>query len=574
MKIFKYLKPYWYLALLAPIAMVGEVLMDLFQPKLMSEIVNVGLGEGKNDIIISSGLLMLLFTAIGGICGFLSAAFGSAASQNFAADLRKDCFKKLMNLSFEQTDDFSTGSLVTRMTNDIDLIKNLVSMSVRMVIRTLMQFVGGILFLLLIYPSFGVILLIALPIELVIMIIFITKVSPYFTKVQERLDDVNAVVQENVGGTRVIKAYNREEYEKERFDNANMKLCMTNLKVQKMMAYLTPVLMIVMNLTIIIIIYLGGNNVILGNGLLVGDVMASITYISQILMSMTMFGMMFQTFTRAAASIKRVNEVLNSENPIVDGNKEVENVLGQVTFEDVTFRYPFTSGDPTLKNVSVTVNPGETLAIVGATGCGKTTMVNLIPRFYDVTSGKILLDGEDIKDISIKSLRENISVVFQKTELFTGTIEENIKWGKNDATFEEVVEACKIAQAHDFIMGFKDGYDTIIGEKGSSLSGGQKQRLAIARAIIKKPKILIFDDATSALDLKTEALLYKALREKMDDTTIFLVAQRVASAKGADKILVFDDGAVESIGTNDELLKTSPIYQEIYNSQLKKDETM
>lgn len=572
MKIFKYLKPYWLLALLAPITMIGEVIMDLLQPKLMSEIVNVGLGEGKTDIILSSGLLMLMFTAIGGVCGFLSAAFGSAASQNFAADLRKDCFKKMMSLSFEQTDDFSTGSLVTRMTNDIELVKNLVAMSVRMVIRTLMQFIGGIIFLLSIYPLFGVILLVTLPIELVIMIVFITKVSPYFIKVQERLDDVNAVVQENVGGSRVVKAYNREEYEKTRFDNANVNLCMTNLKVQKMMAYLTPVLMIVMNLTIIIVIYLGGNNVIMDNGLLVGDVMASITYISQILVSMTMFGMLFQTFTRAAASIKRINAVLDSENKIMDGELTLENVSGKVTFENVSFRYPDTTGEPTLKNISVTVNPGETLAIVGATGCGKTSMVNLIPRFYDATEGRVLLDDVDVKDLTLKNLRSHISVVFQKTELFTGTIEENIKWGNPNATHEDVVKACEIAQAHGFISSFKDGYDTIIGEKGSSLSGGQKQRIAIARAIIKKPRILIFDDATSALDLKTEAALYKALREEMDDTTIFLVAQRVASAKGATKILVFDDGAIESIGTNEELLESSPIYQEIYNSQLKKDE--
>lgn len=574
MKIFKYLKPYWFLALLAPITMIGEVLMDLLQPKLMSEIVNVGLGEGKTEIILTTGALMLAFTVIGGLCGFASAAFGSSASQNFAADLRKDCFKKLMSLSFQQTDDFSTGSLVTRMTNDIDLIKNLVSMSVRMVIRTLMQFIGGIFFLLAINPSFGIILLIALPIELVIMIIFITKVSPYFTKVQERLDDVNAVVQENVGGSRVVKAYNKEEYEKERFDRANMNLCMTNLKVQKRMAYLSPFLMITMNLTIIIIIYIGGNNVIMGNGLLVGDVMASITYISQILMSMTMFGMMFQTFTRAAASIKRVNAVLDSVNPIVDGDKEVTEIKGEVTFINASFKYPDGNGNNVLRELNINIAPGETLAIIGATGCGKSSMVNLIPRFYDVTEGSILIDGVNIKEYAIKSLRKHIGVVFQKTELFTGTIEENIKWGNQNATHEDVVRACKIAQAHDFISSFQDGYNTIIGEKGSSLSGGQKQRIAIARAIIKQPKILIFDDATSALDLKTEAALYKALREELTDTTIFLVAQRVASAKGASKILVFDDGTIESVGTNDELLLTSPIYQEIYNSQLKKDETL
>lgn len=571
MKILRYLKPYWFLALLAPLTMVGEVLMDLYQPKLMAEIVNVGLGEGKNNIILSTGLLMLGLTAVGGLCGCLSAVFASAASQGFADDLRRDTFKKIIDLSFQQTDAFSTGSLVTRITNDIDMIKNLISMSVRMLVRTLIQFIGGIIFLLVIFPSFGYILLITLPIELVFIIIFIWKVSPLFLKVQQKLDDVNSIVQEDVGGSRVVKAYNREEFEKERFDNANVNLCNTNLRVQKILAYLSPILMIVMNLTVIVVIYIGGRNVILDNGLKVGDVMASITYISQILMSLTMLGMMFQTITRASASIKRVNEVLDSVNPIVDGTKELTKTSGHITFQEVSFAYPNTALD-VLQKINVDVKPGETLAILGATGSGKTSMVNLVPRFYDTTGGEILLDGENIKAFTLKSLRKNIGIVFQKTELFTGTIEDNVKWGNLNATHEEVVKACEIAQADSFIRGFTDGYDTIIGEKGSSLSGGQKQRIAIARAILKKPQILIFDDATSALDLKTEAQLYKALRENLKNTTILLIAQRVASAKGATKILVLDNGKVSAIGTNDELLQTSPIYQDIYNSQLKQEE--
>lgn len=546
--------------------------MDLFLPNTMSKIVDVGLGEGKNDVILSAGLLMLAFTVIGGICGFASAGFASAASQGFSDDLRRDCFKKIMDLSFQQTDKFSTGSLVTRITNDIDLVKNLVSMSVRMLIRTLMQFVGGIIFLLTINPSFGLILLVALPIELVIIILFIWKVSPMFLKVQMKLDDVNAIVQENVGGSRVVKAYNKEEYEKERFETANTNLCMTNLKVQKIMAYLSPILMIIMYTTIVLVIYFGGKNVINENGLKVGQVMSSITYISQILMSLTMLGMMFQTITRATASIRRLNEILNETKVITDGETVLDEVKGFVKFNNVTFRYPLTSGEPALQNINVGINPGETLAILGATGSGKSSLVNLLPRFYDVTEGNIEIDGVDIRNLKINNLRSNIGVVFQKTELYTGTIEENIKWGNKNATHDEVVEACKIAQADDFISGFEDGYDTIIGEKGSSLSGGQKQRLAIARALLKKPAILIFDDATSALDLKTEAALYKALRESMKDTTILLVAQRIASAKGASKILVLDDGKVEAIGTNDELLQTSKIYQDIYNSQLRQDE--
>ena len=572
MKIFRYLKPYWFLVLMAPLTMIGEVLMDLFQPTLMSTIVDVGLGEGKTELIFSVGALMLGLTIIGGLCGFASAAFASAASQGFADDLRRDCFKKIMNLSFEQTDDYSTGSLVTRITNDIDLIKNLVSMSVRMLVRTLMQFIGGSIFLLLINPSFGLILLVSLPVELIIILIFVKKVSPYFSKIQTKLDNVNSVVQENVGGSRVIKAYNREEYEKERFDKVNKDLSNTHIKVGKMMSFLSPVLMITMNLTIIIIMYIGGRNVIFDRGLQVGNVMASITYISQILMSVTSLAMMFQSITRAMACIKRLNEILDAENPIFDGDKIVEEINGNVRFENVSFQYPDAAGVPILRNINIEVKKGETLAILGSTGCGKTSFVNLIPRFYDTTDGKIYIDDDDIRDLNIKSLRDHISVVFQKTELYTGTIEENIKWGNKDATHEDVVRACKIAQADDFIMGFKDGYDTIVGEKGSSLSGGQKQRLSIARAIIKKPSILIFDDATSALDLKTEANLYKALRENMKDTTIFLVAQRVASAKGASNIIILDDGMIAAQGTNEELLANSPIYQDIYNSQLKQDD--
>lgn len=479
MKIFKYLKPYILFAILAPITMVGEVLMDLFLPKTMSNIVDIGLGEGKTSVILTSGLLMLAFTVVGGICGFASAGFASAASQGFADDLRRDCFKKIMNLSFQQTDKFSTGSLVTRITNDIDLIRNLVSMSVRMLIRTLMQFVGGTIFLLLINPNFGFILLTVFPIILGIIILFIWKVSPLFLKAQLKLDDVNSVVQENVGGARVVKAYNREEYEKERFDTANTNLCMTNLKVQKIMAYISPVLMIIVYAAVVVVIYIGGKNVILGNGLKVGEVMSSITYISQILMSLMMLGMMFQSITRAAASIKRINEILDAATVIDNGTKELEDVKGYVSFNNVTFRYPETSGEPALKNINISIKPGETLAILGATGSGKSTMVNLIPRFYDVTDGEIDLDGVNIKELTLHNLRRNIGVVFQKTELFTGTIEENIKWGNGNATKEEVIEACKIAQADDFITGFKDGYDTIIGEKDHHYQVGKNNDLRL-----------------------------------------------------------------------------------------------
>ena len=572
MRIFKYLKPYWLLAIMAPIAMFGEVVMDLLQPRLMEVIIDKGLGANDIELILRTGLLMLLLVVIGGICGYASAGFASAASQNFADDLRQDCFKKVMSLSFQQTDNFTTGSLVTRITNDITMIQNMVAASIRMFVRTIFLFVGGIIMLMSIYSGFGLILLVILPIEVVCVIFFIKKMPKYFMQVQERLDDVNAVVLENVTGSRVVKAYTKEEYESERFNDANFRLTETSLKVQKMMAFLSPILMIFMNFVVIALIYFGAIQVrIPGSNMLVGEVMAAISYVAQILMAVMQIGMMFLTVTRAKASITRINQILDTEIIINDGTIDNIEIKGSIEFKNVSFSYPSASSKKVIDDFSINVSNGSTLAILGSTGCGKTSLINLIPRFYDVTEGEILLDGINVKEYTLKHLRSNISFVSQKTELFKGTIEENIKWGKPDATFEEVKEAAIAAQADKFISEFTNGYDTIIGEKGSSLSGGQKQRIAIARALIRKPKILIFDDATSALDLKTEADLYKALRENYDDITIILVAQRVASVKGAEKIIVLDNGKIAAEGTNEELLETSLIYQDIYNSQLKKE---
>ena len=570
MKIFKYLKPYWFFALMAPITMCGEVLMDLFQPLLMAKIVNVGLLKGDYGVILSSGALMLGLTIFGGICGFASAAFASAASQCFAHDVRKDCFERIMSLSFEQTDQFTTGSLVTRMTNDITMAQQLVSSFIRMFVRMFMFFIGGLIFLLGIKLEFGYVLLVILPFEVLLIFIFLKKIAPHFRKVQEKRDDLNSVMQENVSGSRVVKAYVRETYEGERFDRANINLSKIMLKVQYIMSMLWPIMSILMNLAVVAIIWLGGIDVRnINSPLEVGDVMAAISYVSRILSSVMMFGMMFQTVTSGKASIERINQILNSKPVIVGGDKKADDVEGVVEFHNVDFKYPGASGDPIIKNFSIKVEKGTTLAILGATGSGKTSLVNLVPRFYDTTDGKVTIDGVDVKEYDLKSLRSQIGVVFQKTELFSGTIEENIKWGNPDATLEEVKEACKIAQADKFIEEFNDGYNTVIASKGSSLSGGQKQRIAIARAILKKPKVLIFDDATSALDLATEANLYKALRENLKDVTILLIAQRVASAKTASKIAVIENGELNSVGTNEELLETSSVYQDIYNSQLK-----
>lgn len=577
MKVLRYLKPYWLFALLCPLAMILEVSMDLLQPTLMSDIVDKGiLGDAAADenlrYVLITGLKMLVFSLIGCFGGIASAAFGTAAAQKMGNDLRKDAFAKVMHMSFQQTDKFTTGSLVTRLTNDITAIQEFVAMSLRMFVRTGMQFIGGIAVILTLNVNFGIVLVISLPVQLIAVAIIMKKASPLFSIVQSRLDKVNSVVQENVSGARVVKAFTREEYEINRFDNANTDLMTTNLKVQKLLATLNPILMIIMNASVIAIIMIGGFQVE-AKAMQVGEVMAAVTYITQILMSVMMVGMMFQQVSRSAASMKRVNEVL-STNPIIsDGNKSADSDnSGTVEFRNVGFSYPGSSGKPVLSGIDLKAEKGQMIAILGSTGCGKTSLVNLVPRFYDATDGDVLVDGVNVKDYDVDTLRSKIGVVLQKSELFSGTVAENIRWGCETATDEEVKTAARIAQAEEFIDGFNDGYDTMISEKGASLSGGQKQRMAIARAIIKKPEILIFDDSTSALDLSTEAKLHKALRENLSGVTVIMIAQRIASVMRADKIAVLENGSICAFGTHKELMETSSVYRDIYYSQMKQGE--
>lgn len=576
MKIFTYLKKYWFFVMLAPIFMIGEVLMDLFQPKLMSKIVDIGLAEGDIAYIISTGLTMLGLVLIGGIFGVLSGVFTNLATFKYANDLRKDVFKHIMYLSFEQTDDFTTGSLVTRVTNDITQVSNIVSMSMRMFVRTLMQFAMGLVFLLKINDRFSIILLIALPILLIIIIWFLVKVSPLFNIVQQKIDNVNAVVQENVTGSRVVKAYNAEYKEIKRFGKTNNELYDINMKVFNIMAVISPLMNICISGAMIGILYVGGKEIVNNfnngtDGLKLGELTSAISYITIILNGFMMLAMTFQTIVRGMASIKRLNEVLKT-NPIVKEGKITESInKGTIEFKDVSFTYPNSNGELVLNNINFSINKGEKIGILGSTGCGKSTLVNLITRFYDTLSGEVLVDGINVKDYTFETLRNKVVLVLQKSELYAGTIKENISWGKINATMDEIKEAAKIAQADDFIENFKDKYETLVTEKGTSLSGGQRQRVSIARAIIKKPEILIFDDSTSALDLKTEANLYQAINDNLKDMTIITIAQRVASVKNADKIIVLNEGEIASIGSHDELIKTSPIYIDIYNSQLKKE---
>lgn len=568
-KLSKYLKPYALFAVLTPLSMVGEVLGDLLQPKLMSKIVDDGVLGQDMDLIIRTGLLMLLVLIGGGACGIAASAFGGIASQSFSRDLRVDVFKRVMGLSFEQTDKFTTGSLVTRLTADITAIQQMVDFMLRMLVRDSLLFFGGIIMMLTLNVRFGIIILCALPIEIIMMIVILKKANPYYSIVAKRLDSVNSVVQENVTGARVVKAYVREDTEEKRFDDANISLMESNLRVQTLMAILQPLLMIILNLSVIAVIVIGGWQV-QAQAMKVGEVMAAITYLTQVLHGVMMMSMMFQTLAKASASANRLREVLETDPVIKSGSVSLSDKTGgTVSFKNVSFSYPETKGRPVISDLTLDIKSGESVAILGATGSGKSSLVNLIPRFYDCTAGEVLVDGVNVKDCKLDELRKKVGIVLQKSELFSGTVEDNIKWGDKNATHEEVISAAQAAQADEFIQKIPAGYEGIIDEKGASLSGGQKQRLSISRAVLKKPEILILDDSTSALDLGTEAKLRAEIDRKMNGTTLIIIAQRIQSVKSCDRIAVLDHGKLCACDTHENLLKTCEVYQDIYASQVK-----
>lgn len=592
--VFRYLKPYALLAIISPLLMIGEVMADLFLPKLMTVIVDYGInaagdvseselgstvmrilyGEGtysSMQVIITFGVLMLLVVLVGGFFGVFCAYTAAKASQSLGDDLRRDAYKKVMSLSIEQTDKFTTGSLVTRMTNDVTMIIEFTEMLLRMLVRSPMFFIGGTVMLCTLDVKFGFVLLCALPIMALMLTFVLTRAVPIFGKIQQKLDRVNSVVQENVTGARVVKAYVREDHEFERFKTANGELRDTNMKVQKMMAIMHPVLTVVMNAAIIAVILIGGLDIanVAGSEMSAGTIMAAVTYVTQVIMSIMMVTMLFTSVSRAMASVKRVNEVLDADPVIISGDKVGESEEIAVSFRNVSFRYPSATGRPVLHDINIDIKKGETFAIIGATGSGKTSLVNMILRFYDATEGEVLVNGIPVKEYDLAALRSNISYVMQKSELFSGTIAENIRWGKPDATDEEVRAAARIAQAEDFVNSFSGGFDDYIAEKGASLSGGQKQRMSIARAIVRRPEMIILDDATSALDLATEARLRKALREELSGSTVIMIAQRIASVKEADRIAVIENGTIKDCGSHEELMRTSETYRDIYNSQMK-----
>ena len=593
-KIFHYLRPYTLFAVISPLLMMGEVFADLCLPKLMTVIVDCGISGGGDvsssplatrvmkllfgagtyssmQVIVTFGVLMLLIVLVGGFFGVFCAYTAARASQGLGNDLRCDAYRRVMALSIEQTDRFTTGSLVTRMTNDISMVVDFTEMLLRMLVRAPMFFIGGFLMLLSLNVSFGTVIICALPVMALMLIFVLGRAITLYGTVQKKLDRVNSVVQENVTGARVVKAYVREDYEGERFERANRELMQTNYRVLKRMAIMTPILTVVMNAAIIAIIYIGGYQIdnVASTGMSAGTIMAAITYVTNILQSIMMVTMMLQSVSRAMASVHRIEEVLDADPVIRSGERTEAQGEIAVSFRQVGFRYPGASGTPVLHDITLDVRRGETLAVVGATGAGKTTLVSLILRFYDATEGEVLVDGVPIKEYELSALRSKNSFVMQKSELFSGTVADNIRMGKEDASGEEIRAAAQSAQAAEFIDSLPDGYDSRIAEKGASLSGGQKQRISIARGLVRRPEILIFDDATSALDLATEARVRTALRNDLKDTTVIMIAQRIASVRDADRISVIEDGTVTACAPHDELMKISSAYRDIYYSQMK-----
>lgn len=572
----KYVKRYLPFAILAALFMIGEVLMDLIQQGIMSRIVDDGVlglnndGNGNLTVILTLGIQMIGLVLFGGLCGSMNNVFVHMSGQNIGNEMRKDCFRRIMTFSFPQLDQFGIGSLVTRVTNDITQVQNLVSQFVRGMIRTSLLMFGSIYFMFRLNRDFGLIVLCAFPFIVGCLAFCLWKANPLFSKLQTQLDAINAIMQEDVSGIRIIKACVKEIYEKLRFRKANDELIKTQLQVLVIFAFMNPVINALMYIVVAVIL-LAGSFEVADGAATPGTIMAAVTYTTQLLNGILMLVMLFQNISRGLASWKRVKEVLNSEPELKDGAFDGNTSLrGEIELRDVSFSYPGTDR-MVLEHINLIVHKGETVAIMGATGCGKTSLVNLIPRFYDVTSGAVIVDGVDVREYRQNALRSKIAITLQKSELFSTTIRDNISWGAPDASSENIKEVAVTAQADKFISAASDGYESMVAERGMSLSGGQRQRLSIARAIAKNAEILIFDDSTSALDLKTEADLYYAMQKANPGTTKIIVAQRIASVRRADRIVVLENGRIAAVGTHEELLESCGVYQDIYHSQIGKD---
>ncbi|OMF14232.1 multidrug ABC transporter ATP-binding protein [Paenibacillus amylolyticus] len=585
----RFLTPYKSAAILAPLLMVLEVAMDLLQPKLMSSIVDDGVLAGNLSHIVSTGLIMLLVALIGWVGGAGCTLYSSKAAVGYGTDLRQELFDHIQTFSFRNLDTFQEGSLITRLTSDITQMQTFVQMLLRMFIRSPMLIIGSIIMAFTISVKLALILIATVPVLFIILFILIKASYPLFASVQSKLDQVNAVLQENLAGIRVVKAFARARLEKKRFKQSNEDYTSTAVKAWRIVTLNAPVLSLMLNATIVAVLWFGGFQVV-GGDIAAGDLIAFINYVTVVLSSLTSIGMMMMSFSRAKVSAERINEVLHTEPDIQSGTDNSGNaqshqanrnqsstqptpipsrVAGEVEFRDVSFRY---DGDHTLTRINLMARPGEKVALIGSTGSGKTSLVQLIPRLYDASQGEVLVNGVNVRHWDLQDLRSRVSIVLQESILFSGSIRDNICFGRPGATDAELRAAAQAAAADDFIMKLKDGYDTELGQRGVNLSGGQKQRISIARALLMQPEVLILDDSTSAVDLRTEASIQKALQSLMKDSTTFLIAQRISSVKDADCIYVIDEGQIVARGTHDDLMAHSSHYQAIYYSQQRKED--
>lgn len=566
-----YILPYKSAFILGPLMMVTEVLGEILLPKFMSMIINHGVAQKDGGYILKMGLVMAITSFLMAAGGILGAYFAAKASISFTSDLRRDLFARVQQFSFKNIDTFSTGSLVTRLTNDIQQVQNLIMMGLRMMLRAPGMFLGALVMAFWMNAELAAVILVVIPLLTAAIVWILRTAYPRFTAMQKALDTLNSGIQEVLTNVRVVKSFVREDYEEKRFADTNRELKEAGLRALKIVIATMPVMMFAMNVTTLAVVWFGGN-LIIGGRMAVGDLTAFTTYIVQILMSLMMLSMVFLQSSRAMASIRRIDEVLDEPIDLSDENasqKDRKVEKGRVEFKDVSFSYR-EGGEPVLSHISLTAEPGETIGILGATGSGKTSLVQLIPRLYDVTEGSVRVDGIDVREYSLKNLRDGVGMVLQKNVLFSGTLEENLRWGDETATEEEVRRAAVYAQADSFVNSFAEGYKTEMGQGGVNVSGGQKQRLCIARALLKKPKILILDDSTSAVDTATEAAIRTAFREDLKDTTKFIIAQRLSSLEYADRILVLEDGRIIGEGTQEKLLASCEAYREIYETQYGK----
>jgi ATP-binding cassette subfamily B protein len=568
-KLARFLKPYWRWAAIAPLLMMIEVTMDLLQPRMVERIVDEGIAHLDLHLVLQTGLLMFGLAVVGACGGMSNGIFAEMTVQAFGADLREALFRKVQTFSFGNLDELETGQLITRLTNDVTQVQEALLLILRILVRAPLLLIGSLIMAIVTSPQLAFLPLILMPIELAAVVWIVNRATPLYTLVQQKLDTLNEVMQENLAGVRVVKAFVRGEHEKGRFGRANVNLTEQSVDAARLVAFMPAFMMLTMNLGVIAVLWFGGVQVTLG-GMRLGQIIAFINYLTMTLFSLVMVSQLIIQLARAEASARRIAEVLESQPKVRNCSDALRDVdlRGRVVFQDVTFQYDGQDADPVLKGVSFSAEPGQTVALLGTTGAGKSSLVHLIPRFYDVSSGFILIDEHNVRDLDQATLRRNIGVALQETVLFSGTIRDNIRYGRPEAPDEEVIAAAEAAQAHEFILSMPDGYDTVLGQRGVNLSGGQKQRIAIARAILLQPAILILDDSTSAVDVETETRIQHALEGIMHNRTSFVIAQRISTVLNADKILVLDDGQIAAEGTHRELLATSPIYREIYDSQL------